>query len=81
MKGKYKKFKTDCKMYMITMKLGDKWGRKKSRETHYRSWNYITQSNGKRNMGHPIKSSYWMTFYGTCVIIITIELAENNTNN
>jgi hypothetical protein len=26
MKGKYKKFKTDCKMNMITMKLGDKWG-------------------------------------------------------
>jgi hypothetical protein len=46
MKGKYKKFKTNCKMYMITMKLGDKWG-EKSTETHYRSWNYITQSNGR----------------------------------
>jgi len=57
-----------------TRQMGDK----NSREAHYRSWNCITQPNGKRNVGHPIKSSYWMTFYGTRIIIITTELAENN---
>lgn len=77
MKGKYKKFKTDCKTYMITMKLQNTNGGGKHPEKH------ITEA-GTSPQNPPAKETWIIPlrhFYGTCFINITTELAENNTNN